>query len=194
LLTTVGDRGIARYVVTGLLVAAFLTAGLFGALRLGFASAFERGLMRFGRSMGWAGTIRIEGLQEALMTCYRSQGRVALAVLYHLVSWLLGGVEVCLALHFLGHDVGIGPGMVIESIGQALKTAGFAVPGALGIQEGGYIIVCMVFGLSPEVAISLSLMKRLREVALGLPGLIIWQFDEGRTGADRTESVPRTIP
>jgi hypothetical protein len=51
-----------------------------------------------------------------------------------------------------------------------------------------------VFGLSPEVAISLSLMKRLREVALGLPGLIIWQFDEGRTGADRTESVPRTIP
>ncbi len=91
-----------------------------------------------------------------------------------MVSWLLGGVEICLALHFLGHDVGIAHGLIIESLGQALKAAGFAVPGALGVQEGGYIVICQLFGLSPEMAIALSLMKRLREVGLGVPALLAW--------------------
>jgi uncharacterized membrane protein YbhN (UPF0104 family) len=97
-----------------------------------------------------------------------------------MVSWLLGGVEVCLALHFLGHDVGIVPGLIIESLGQALKAVGFAVPGALGVQEGGFIVVCQVFDLSPELAIALSLMKRLREVGLGVPGLLAWHRLEAR--------------
>jgi putative membrane protein len=195
LLQIVGDdNGIAKYVIGGLLVATLLTACLFGALWLGFASVVERGLMKLGRSMGWAGATRVEGLQAALMACYRPMTRPALAALYHLASWLLGGIEVCLALHFLGVDVGIGPGLVIESLGQALKTMGFAVPGALGIQEGGYIIVCRVFGLSPEVAIGLSLIKRLREIIMGLPGLIIWHLEEGRANADRAGSLPRPIP
>jgi uncharacterized membrane protein YbhN (UPF0104 family) len=46
------------------------------------------------------------------------------------------------------------------------------VPGALGVQEGGYIVICQVFGLSPEMAMALSLMRRLREVGLGVPGLL----------------------
>ena len=58
---------------------------------------------------------------------------------------------------------------IIEALGQALKAVGFAVPGALGVQEGGYIVVCQIFGLSPEVAIALSLMKRLRKWKHKLP-------------------------
>ena len=93
---------------------------------------------------------------------------------------MLGGVEVQLALHFLGHDVGMSQGLIIESLGQALKAVGFAVPGALGVQEGGLIMVCRLYGLAPDVAIALSLMKRLREVALGVPGLLAWQWFENR--------------
>ena len=111
-----------------------------------------------------------------------------------MVSWLLGGVEVCLALHFLGHDVGIVPGLIIESLGQALKAVGFAVPGALGVQEGGYIVICRIFGLSPEVAIALSLMKRLREVGLGVPGLLAWHRAEARPAADPALPMPGRAP
>jgi putative membrane protein len=182
LLSTVGDSGIARYVTGGLLVAALVVAGLFGALWLGLAAAVEQGLMRLGRWMGWAGAAHIEGLHHALIGCYRAPDRLALAALWHMVSWLLGGVEVCLAVHFLGVDIGIGPGLIIESLGQAVKAVGFAVPGALGIQEGGYVVICRAFGLSPEVAIALSLMKRLREILLGGSGLIVWQ----RSAALRT--------
>jgi len=184
LLRSVGESGIAGYVISGLLVAALLVTGLFGALWLGLAAAVEKGLLRLGRSMGWAGTAGVEGLHRALIGCYRAPDRVALAALWHMVSWLLGGVEVCLAVHFLGLDIGIGPGLIIESLGQALKAVGFAVPGALGIQEGGYIVICRVLGLSPEVAIALSLMKRLREILLGGSGLIFWQ----RTAAKGAEA------
>ena len=82
------------------------------------------------------------GLHNALIGCYRSRSRVAWAGLWQMVSWVLGGVEVCLALHFLGNDVGIVPQLIIESLGQALKAAGFIVLGALGVQEGGYIVIC----------------------------------------------------
>jgi putative membrane protein len=186
-----GDSGIAGYVAGFLGVAALVAAGFLGAQWLGLATAIERGLMRLGRAMGWAGTAQVEGLHAALIGCYRQPARVALAALWHMVSWLLGGLEICLALHFLGHDVDLSTGLIIESLGQALKAAGFAVPGALGVQEGGYIVICQLFGLTPEVAIALSLMKRLREVVLGVPGLLAWQRLEarGRAAPSATEAA-----
>ena len=169
------DSGITNYVISGIVIGALVAVCFLSAQWFGLASLIERGLMKIGRSLGWAGTAKVEGLHNALIACYRSPRRLAWAACWHSISWLLGGVEVCLALHFLGHDIGIVPGLVIESIGQALKAVGFAVPGALGVQEGGFIIICQAFGLSPEVAIALSLMKRLREVGLGVPGLLAWQ-------------------
>jgi putative membrane protein len=180
LLHSVGDGGIARYVVSGLVIAGLVAASFFGSQWLGLASGIEKGLIRLGQLFGWSATADVTGLHDALIGCYRSPGRVAWAALWQMVSWLLGGFEVCLALHFLGHDVGIVPGLIIESLGQSLKAAGFAVPGALGVQEGGYIVICQVFGLSPEMAIALSLMKRLREVGLGVPGLLAWYRAEAR--------------
>ena len=180
LLQTVADSGIAGYVISGLALAATLAAGFLAAQWFGLASAIESALLRLGRALGWAGTADVAGLHDALIACYRSPARVAHSALLHMISWLLGGIEVCLALHFLGHDVGIVVGLIIESLGQALKAAGFAVPGALGIQEGGYIIIGQLFGLSPEIAIALSLMKRLREVALGIPALLAWSRAERR--------------
>ncbi len=180
LLASVGDGGIAGYVAGGVGVAALMAAGFLGAQWFGLARVIEWGLLRLGQALGWSGAGKVERLHEALIGCWRAPRRVLLAAACHSTSWLLGGVEVCLALYFLGHAVGLGPGVVIESLGQALKAVGFAVPGALGVQEGGYIVVCQLFGLAPDVAIALSLMKRLREVGLGVPALVAWQRAEVR--------------
>ncbi len=190
LVQAVGNVGIVGYVVSGLLVAVLAAAGFVGAQWLGLATYIEKGLLRLGRMFGWSRTANVEGLHEALIGCYRSPRRVAVAVVWHMVSWLLGGIEICIGLHFLGHDVDFSTGLVIESLGQALKAAGFAVPGALGIQEGGYIIVCGLFGLSPELAIALSLLKRLREVVLGVPGLLLWQVMEARPTRKEAAALP----
>jgi uncharacterized membrane protein YbhN (UPF0104 family) len=171
-------------VTKGLVFAGLLVAAVFAGIWLGFASVIERAVLRMGRSLGWPATAQIDGLQAALSGCFRSPGRVALSASWHLLSWLLGGIEVCLVLHFFGHDIRLGTGMIIESLGQAAKAVGFAVPGAIGVQEGGYVVVCRLLGIAPEIAIALSLVKRLREVVLGIPGLLLWQRTEA-AGGDR---------
>ena len=68
---------------------------------------------------------------------------------------------------------------MLESLIQAVRSAAFFMPGALGVQEGGLILLGAVVGLGPEVALALSLIKRIRELAVGLPALLAWQMIEG---------------
>jgi putative membrane protein len=184
LVRLVGHSEVSDIATRALLIAALVVAGAFGALWLGLAGVIERAVLRLGRSFGWPATGEIGGLHDALTGCFRAPGRVTLAAVWHLISWLLGGIEVCLILHFFGIDISIAPGLIIESVGQALKAVGFAVPGAIGVQEGGYVVVCRLLGIEPETAIALSLVKRVREAVLGIPGLILWHRTEAKAAGE----------
>ncbi len=70
--------------------------------------------------------------------------------------------------------------MLLESLILAVRASAFFVPGALGVQEGAFVLLGAVIGLSPEVALALSLIKRFRELVIGVPALLVWQFAEGR--------------
>ncbi len=180
LVLLVGESGVAGYVLGGTVIVLLAAAAFVAAHRFGMTAALERGIIRHSRRYGWMSPGELAGLDAGIRRLYRTPGPPLWACLHHSVSWLLGGVEVCLALHLLGHGVGFAEGMTIESIGQALRGAGFAVPGAIGVAEGGFVIICHLFGLAPEVAIALSLIKRLREVALGVPALVAWHMLERR--------------
>jgi hypothetical protein len=54
------------------------------------------------------------------------------------------------------------------------------VPGAIGVQEGGYVVLGPLFGIAPETMLALSLLKRARDLALGVPALLLWQGLEAR--------------
>jgi hypothetical protein len=53
-------------------------------------------------------------------------------------------------------------------------------PAGLGIQEEGLMLLSGTAGLNPSVALALSLVKRIRDMLLGIPGLVAWQAFEGR--------------
>lgn len=163
-LAALGAAGLATGAATGLVF----------AQRLGLAGVVERGILHMAQAAGWDRADGIAGLHGTLMRLYRQRRQLAQAAFWHGLSWVAGAGEVWLALRALGHPVGLGAAVVIESLGQAVRSSGFAVPGAIGIQEGGLVAVCSLFGLTPDVAIALSLIKRLREVVLGLPSLPAW--------------------
>ena len=96
------------------------------------------------------------------------------------MGWIAGAGEIWLTLYFLGHPVSIGEAIILESLGQAVKAAAFLVPGALGVLEGGFILFGALFGISADASLAMALAKRVRELALGVPGLISWQLVEGR--------------
>lgn len=186
LLAVSDDDGLAFWAALGLLLLAAAAGGFLLAQRAGVFRLFERLLLRIGEGLGSAMLGSAAGLHDALVGIYRDRGALAAGGAHHMISWVLGGAEVALILHFLDAPVGLVAGIVIESLGQAIKSVGFAVPGALAVQEGGYIAIGAVFGLGPETAVALSLVKRLREAALGVPALLAWQWAEGWRLARRT--------
>ncbi len=192
LLALLGRSHVTDEVVGGLGVACLAALGFIGGQWLGLANLLEGGLMRLAARFGWQGMGEIAGLHDAITGLYRSPRAVGLALLHQSVSWLLGAVEVCLALHFLGHGVSLAEGLVIESLSQAVRATGFIVPGALGVSEGGFVVVGALFGLPPPVSIALALIKRLREIGLGLPALAMWQWLEHHWKLDPSDTARST--
>lgn len=74
---------------------------------------------------------------------------------------------------------------MIEALSQAIKAAAFPVPSGLGVQEGGLVLVCGLFGIDAGTALALSLARRVPDVVLGLPALLVWQNLEARRAGVR---------
>ncbi|MEM6370355.1 MAG: hypothetical protein AAF851_18800, partial [Myxococcota bacterium] len=101
-------------------------------------------------------------------------------VLCHTGFRFLLTVEIWWALQWSGAELSLIEALVIESLGQVLRAGAFMIPGALGAQEGSFVLLGALFGIPAPMAISASLCRRARELLLGLPGLLAWQLVEGR--------------
>ncbi|PLP97631.1 lysylphosphatidylglycerol synthase domain-containing protein [Cupriavidus pauculus] len=127
----------------------------------------------------WAGlALRADAVDSAIRELYRDRKKVAASFGLNLLGWIAGTGEVWLILHFLGHPVNWHEALLLESVGQAIRGAAFAIPGSLGAQEGGYLLLAPLVGLPPDAALALSLAKRVRELVLGIPGLVYLHFSE----------------
>jgi putative membrane protein len=190
LIPALHEAGIVPWIVgTGALGGA-VVALLVAVQRFGLFQLIERSLVRLAeRRPAWSSLGEVAGLDRAIKALYASPAKLGWSCLYHLISWLLGGLEVVLALHFVGVAVDLREGLIIESLGQAFRAVGFAIPASLGVQESGFIVACGLFGVSPQAAIELSLLKRIREVALGIPALAAWQLIETRPVAEPVGGV-----
>jgi putative membrane protein len=180
-----GDVG--RWAGLGFGMALLLAALAVLAQRWGGVRLFEKLLLLIADKMGWNRLEGIAGLDQALARVYQLRGKLLVAGLHHIVAWSLGAGEVMIAAWALGYPLGIGESYVIESLAQAIRSVAFFVPGALGVQEGGFVVLAALFGIPSDVALSLSLTKRIRELALGLPGLAAWQLQELRLRRGRRD-------
>lgn len=181
LLLHVGDREVVTVVLIGLCIMVLLVAGFCLAQRLGMFGGLVRVLTRFGGHRDWQFLVGgAAALDDAIWCIYRNRGSLLAASFWKLCGWIVGAGEVWLALYFLGSPVSATNALLLESLGQAVRAAAFLIPGGLGVQEGGFLVLGGLLGLGPEVSLALSLTKRVRELLLGLPGLIVWQIAEGR--------------
>jgi glycosyltransferase 2 family protein len=171
----------------GLLLA--LGVGL--ALAAGFALAQRAGLLgRAAAALNKAAAGRFAALQAHSARMDRMTKRlwgarraVLLCFLWQLAGWMAGSLEIWIALHFLGHPVGLAEAVAIEALIQAVSSAAFLVPGALGLQEAGFLGLGLLLGLPPEVAAALAIARRLRDLIIFLPGLLAWVWAERRVAS-----------
>jgi putative membrane protein len=168
-------------IASGLL--ALQVGGFYWMQRRGFFSKLMRAATRFSGKRDWSQWMsQAEAIDVEVQLTYGRTGPVAASFLLSLIGWLVGTGEVYLILLLIHHPVGWIDALLLESLGQAIRGAAFAVPGALGVQEGGYLLLAPLVGLPPDAALALSLAKRARELLLGVPGLLYLHLSS-RAGA-----------
>lgn len=165
------------FIASGVL--AFCLTGFYLMQRRGLFGKVMRAVARFQGKRDWSHMVsHADGIDAAVQDAYARGGRAAASFFLSLVGWLIGTAEVYVILLLLRFPVGWTDALMLESLGQAIRAAGFAIPGSLGVQEGGYLLLAPLASLPPETALALSLAKRAREVLLGLPGLLYLHLSE----------------
>ena len=162
-------------------------AGFFFAQRHGLA-LIDTFLKRQVETNNWSFIGSVADLNLAVQEIWRDRLAVVRSFTVHLATWFFGAVEVWIVMSALGIPITLAEALVIESLGHAVRGAAFAVPGALGVQEGGFIALCAIYGIAAPAAIVLSLAKRVPDLVIGIPGLLIWYRWEARSGAGRSAS------
>jgi len=123
---------------------------------------------------------RAQSFNQTIHDIYDTPSRLALSSSVHLVGWFVSAGATWLAVRLIGGRIDIASAIAIESVLCALRSAAILVPGALGVQEAGYAMLMPLFGLPAEIGLAASLLKRAREIAIGVPALLVWQAIEGR--------------
>jgi putative membrane protein len=169
-------------ILAALLVSLPLPGVMYWVLRHG--SVFER-LER------WAGklfgpqdrfALRLDGvrLDADIHRLLTEPWRLARALGWQFVGYLLGTFETWIALRLLGCPVSVKAALAIEALTQATRHATFIVPAGLGVQEAAVLLFGYMAGVNGDLALALALVKRMREILFGVPALLSWQWLEAR--------------
>ena len=177
--------------VTFVMMAIALPAvlGFFLALNFGAFDPVVRWLVDFGEKRRWSVFAHVVDLGDQLQMIWRNHRGLSASLFVHVITVFFGAVEVWIALYFMGHPVSVAAAIAIESIGQGGKAAAFMLPGGIGVQDGTLIAAAAIFGVPVEVAVAMALIKRVPDLVLGIPSLLLWQALEGRRLFARRRSV-----
>jgi putative membrane protein len=163
-------RGAAIAVSFGIVGA----AGFLFVQRRGF-SAGERLVARFMP----AAAVHASAVTHAMKSIHARPQRVAFSVFLHVVGWLAAAASGWLAVRLIGRQIDFTSIIAIEGMLCAIRSAAIFVPSAYGVQEASYAMLMPLFGLGADVGLAVSLLRRGRDIALGIPILLAWQAMEG---------------
>jgi glycosyltransferase 2 family protein len=175
------------------LAASLATTFVVGLVLAALAGALFLALQRYGQRMTGRLVARLlpraavvtAAVGAALDAIYRSRARVGLSSALHFAGWVATAFGTWIAFRLIGVQVGLESVMAIESLVYATRSAAAFVPNALGVQEAAYAVLAPLFGVGAEFGLAVSLLKRARDIAIGVPILLMWQAQEGQRAMAR---------
>jgi putative membrane protein len=176
-----------------LLAVALAVTGVFVAILLFVRRSLGASLQAMAQAVSarWPRVLALEdgSADRAVQACFDSilgqRRRLWSGFALHLCCWFLGAGEAWVIFRLLGVEVSLLQALAIDGTVVGLRTFGWMVPAALGIQEGSYMLAGAVFGVPPAAAIAASFARRARDLVLGVAILAIAAF------ADANFSLPR---
>ncbi|BCF93762.1 MULTISPECIES: lysylphosphatidylglycerol synthase domain-containing protein [Paraburkholderia] len=127
-------------------------------------------------------------IDQSIKLVWRETG----VVIRYLFIWqtlqCLGlALEIWIALRVLGSDASFATAFVLEALIQLVSSVAFVVPGNIGVQEGGFVVIGGMLGLDAPTCLALAGARRVRDLLFFVPGLIFWQL------AERSFGLPRSM-
>jgi len=160
----------------------------FGLATIALSCAAFVAFQRYGRTLAIRLISRLfpsaapvsESVASYIGEIYRRPARVALSVLFHCGGWVASALSAWIALLLMGVHAHVRSVLAIESLVCAARSIAFLVPNGLGVQEAAYAAIAPLFGIGAEMGLAISVLKRARDIAVGLPILFLWQWSESR--------------
>ena len=181
IVTATGHQSFVRPTVIGAVIGVLAIVGFYVVQRLGMFRFIGKMISRLANADDWHSLVHSgHTLDEAIRKQYARRRGVIGCCAWTATSLILGSGEIWIALHALGLHATPVNSVILQSMVMTIRSAVFPVPGALGVQEGGYVLVGNLLGIPGDAAFALSLIARVRELVLGIPGLIAWQLIEAR--------------
>ncbi|MDR3520965.1 MAG: lysylphosphatidylglycerol synthase domain-containing protein [Acidocella sp.] len=166
-------------VAIGLCVAVVMAVGLILVQR-GGGKIFRAIAARLAGAAGEGAMMHMDRLQQSLDNIYARHDRLAWSAFFHLICWFGTATASFIGFHALGVPLSFTDAIAIEAMLHAIMALAFFVPGRVGIQEGAYTLLAGIFGIPPDIALSLSLMRRARDFVIAVPVLLAWQMVEAK--------------
>jgi putative membrane protein len=181
LVEVTGQKNFIRPTLIGTLIGVVGVAGFYFVQRMGMFRFLAKIIARLANSPEWQSLVQGgETLDQTVRALYARRKALIACCAWTIISLVAGSGEIWIALHALDLRATFINALILQSMVLTIRSAAFAVPGGLGVQEGGYLVVGNLLGIPGDAAFALSLIARVRELALGIPGLISWQIFEAR--------------
>jgi putative membrane protein len=181
IVSVTGHKTFVGPTLVGALIGIFAVVGFYFVQRLGMFRFIGVIISKLANSPEWHSLVQSgDTLDQTVRKLYARRSGVVGCCLWTAISLVLGSGEIWIALHAIGSQASWINALILQSVILTIRSAMFPVPGALGVQEGGYLVVGNLLGIPGDAAFALSLIARVRELALGIPGLISWQLIEAR--------------
>jgi putative membrane protein len=181
LVSATGRSSFVGPTLLGALVGVVAALGFYFAQRLGIFRLAGVIVKRLVKSPEWQSLVQHgETLDQATRTLYARRGGIAACCAWTIISLIGSSGESWIALRALGMPATFANALILQSMAMTIRSAAFPVPGALGVQEAGYLFVGNFLGIPGETALAISLIARVRDLAVGIPALLTWQIIEGR--------------
>jgi putative membrane protein len=181
LVSATGQKNFVRPTLIGTLIGVAAVGGFYFVQRLGMFRFLARMIAKLANSPEWQSLVQSgAALDETIHSLYARRRAVLACCGWTIVSLVLNSGEIFIALWALNLHASIVNAIILQSMALTIRSVAFPVPGGLGVQESGYVLVGNLLGIPGETAFALSLIARVRELGFGIPGLIGWQLIEGR--------------
>ena len=181
LVQATGQKNLVGPTIIGTLIGVAAVGGFYFVQRLGMFRFLARMIAKLANSPEWQPLVQSgQTLDQTIRTLYARRRGVIACCAWTMLSLILNSGEIWIALRALNLNATVLNAIILQSTVLTVRNVGFAVPSGLGVQEGGYVLIGSLLGIDGTNALALSLIARVRELALGVPGLLTWQFIEGR--------------